>query len=231
MSEWLRAGPSHGLAAITLASWGAAELALRLRLAIRPGWRARLRTWSAAAGGRLREWTFFVIVLAIAVAVIGALWLARTSRFAIGDGLVTASIGELVAAAGITLRIWAILTLDQFFTFVVGIADDHRVVQHGPYRLLRHPGYAGALLALFGIGLVLRNWLSLLLIVVVPVLALGIRIMVEEAALAGALGTEYRAYADRTARLIPGLWLRLTPSLWLRLTPGFLRLTPGFRQR
>jgi protein-S-isoprenylcysteine O-methyltransferase Ste14 len=206
MLEWLPAGSSHRLAVITLLGWGAAELALRLRLAVRPGWRARLRTWSASAGGRLREWTFFLIVLAIAAAVIGALSLVRLSQFTIGGGRLTLVIGEAVAGAGIALRVWAILTLDRFFTFVVGISADHRVVQRGPYRLLRHPGYAGALLTLLGVGVAVRNWLSLLLIVAVPALALAIRITVEEAALAGALGAEYRAYADRTARLIPGIW-------------------------
>jgi protein-S-isoprenylcysteine O-methyltransferase Ste14 len=206
MLEWLPAGSSHRLAVITLLGWGAAELALRLRLAVRPGWRARMRTWSASAGGRLREWTFFLIVVAIAAAVIGALSLVRLSQFTIGGGRLTLVIGEAVAGAGIALRVWAILTLDRFFTFVVGISADHRVVQRGPYRLLRHPGYAGALLTLLGVGVAVRNWLSLLLIVAVPALALAIRITVEEAALAGALGAEYRAYADRTARLIPGIW-------------------------
>jgi protein-S-isoprenylcysteine O-methyltransferase Ste14 len=206
MLEWLPAGSSHRLAVITLLGWGAAELALRLRLALRPGWRDRVRTWSDSAGGILSEWTFFLIVLAIAAAVIGALSLVRLSQFTIGGGRLTLVIGEAVAGAGIALRVWAILTLDRFFTFVVGISADHRVVQRGPYRLLRHPGYAGALLTLLGVGVAVRNWLSLLLIVAVPALALAIRITVEEAALAGALGAEYRAYADRTARLIPGIW-------------------------
>ena len=206
MLEWLPAGSAHGPAVITLLSWGAAEVALRVRLAVRPGLRARLSTWSAAAGGRLREWTFFVVVLAIAAAVICALWLDRLGQFAIGGGDLTIVAGEVLAVAGIALRLWAILTLDKFFTFVVGIAADHRVVQHGPYRLLRHPGYAGALLALLGVGIALGNWLSLLLMVAVPVLALGIRITVEEARMTDALGAEYLCYAERTPRLIPGLW-------------------------
>jgi len=206
MARWLPAGSPHGLATVTLLCWGVVEVALRVRLAIRRGWRARLRTWSTAAGGKLREWTFFLIVLAIAGAVIGAAWLSRLSEFAIGGGRATTIAGEVVAVTGIALRIWAVLTLDRFFTFVVGIAPDHRVVQHGPYRLLRHPGYAGALLALLGVGIALANWLSLVVLFVLPVLALGIRITVEEAALADALGADYLAYAGRTARLIPGVW-------------------------
>jgi protein-S-isoprenylcysteine O-methyltransferase Ste14 len=80
------------------------------------------------------------------------------------------------------------------------------VVQHGPYRVLRHPGYAGALLALAGAGIAMGNWLSLLLMIVWPALALGIRISVEETTLVSALGPEYQAYASRTARLIPRVW-------------------------
>ncbi len=200
------AGLWHGVATITLILWGAVELALRLRLAVRPGWRARLTTWSAVAGGRLREWTFLLVVLGIAADAIGAFWLSGLTRFAIGGGRALVAVGEVLALAGIALRIWAIVTLDRFFTFVVGIADDHRVVPHGPYRVLRHPGYAGALLALAGSGIALGNWLSLLLIVAVPALALGVRISVEEATLVAALGAEYEAYASRTARLIPRVW-------------------------
>ncbi len=206
MDQRLPAAIGHGAAAATLVLWGVVELALRLRLAVRPGWRSRLRTWSAAAGGRLREWTFFLVVVGIAAAAVGALVLTRLTQFAIGGGRALVVLGEVTAVAGIALRVWAILTLDRFFTFVVGIADDHRVVQHGPYRALRHPGYAGALLALTGAGIALGNWLGLLLIVVVPAMALAVRISVEEATLAAALGAEYQAYASRTARLIPGLW-------------------------
>jgi len=202
----LSGGTAHELSWFTVLAWGAAEGALRLRLALRPGLRARLQAWSALAGGRLREWTFFVVVLAIAAAVIAALWLARFRWAAIGGGWATVIVGELAAVAGTVLRIWAIVVLDRFFTFIVGIADDHRVIQHGPYRLLRHPGYAGALLTLLGIGVALASWLSLLVIFVGPALALRIRIRVEEETLAGALGPEYREYANRTARLIPGVW-------------------------
>jgi protein-S-isoprenylcysteine O-methyltransferase Ste14 len=206
LEQRLPVGPWHGAATLTLVLWGTVELALRLRLAVRPGWRSRLRSWSETAAGRLREWTFFLLVLGIAAAVLGAIWLTRLTQFAINGGKAGVVLGEIVAIGGIALRIWAILTLDRFFTFVVGIAQDHRLVQHGPYRVLRHPGYAGALLALAGCGIAMGNWLSLLLIIVGPAVVLRVRIGVEDASLAAALGTEYQAYASRTARLIPRVW-------------------------
>lgn len=190
----------------TVLAWGAVELALRVRLMVRPGLAARIRDAPALARQRLREWTFLVVVGCIAAAVVAALWLAKVPWSATGGGLGVVIVGLLVAAAGLALRIWAILTLDQLFTFVVGISAGHRVIQSGPYRFLRHPGYAGALVTLLGVGTELRNWLSLLVIAVVPTMALGLRIVVEESTLTGALGAEYRAYAARTARLIPGVW-------------------------
>jgi protein-S-isoprenylcysteine O-methyltransferase Ste14 len=206
MEQRLPAGLWPGAATMTLVLWGAVELALRLRLAVRPGWRSRCRSWPAEAGGRLREWTFGLVVLGIAGSVLGALWLTRFAHFAVHGGKAVVAPGEIVAVSGMALRIWAILTLDRFFTFVVRIAEDHIVVQHGPYRVLRHPGYAGALLALAGAGIAMRNWLSLLLIIAGPAVALGVRILVEDATLAAELGADYQAYANRTARLIPRIW-------------------------
>ena len=43
-------------------------------------------------------------------------------------------------------------------------------------------------------------------ILVLPLAAILVRIRVEEAELATALGLEYRSYASRTLRLVPGLW-------------------------
>ena len=65
---------------------------------------------------------------------------------------------------GMALRVWAVRTLDTSS----GPWSSFRTTSahyDGPYRLLRHPSYAGSLLTLAGIGLALGNWLSLLLAV------------------------------------------------------------------
>lgn len=190
----------------TLLAWGLAEIMLRLRLMVRPGLRARLRQWPTIARARARDWTFAVIVILLAAAVLFAAWAARFRWAATGGGWPVVAVGETVLAVGVALRLSAILTLDRFFTFVVGIADDHQVIRDGPYRVVRHPGYAGALLALLGFGIALENWLSAVVMLVVPPLVLAVRIRFEESALVGALGEEYRSYARRTAGLIPGIW-------------------------
>jgi len=188
---------------LTTLAWGVVEMALRLRLMLRPGFRARMRGWASVAGGRLREWTFLVIIIALTAAVILAGWVARIRWGATGGGRLAQVAGEALIVAGAALRVWAMLTLDRFFTFVVGIADDHRVVRDGPYRLIRHPGYAGAIIAMAGVGIALENWLSVLIMLVVPALVFTIRIRVEEAKLVAALGEEYQNYARQTGGLVP----------------------------
>jgi protein-S-isoprenylcysteine O-methyltransferase len=107
---------------------------------------------------------------------------------------------------GIGLRIWAIRHLGRFFTVAVGIQEDHRVIDDGPYRLVRHPSYTGSLVALTGVGLLTFNWLGLLLIVSCTLLAYALRVAVEEKAMLAQFGARYAQYAARTKRLIPYIY-------------------------
>ncbi len=116
------------------------------------------------------------------------------------------ALGSICFVAGIFLRWYSIIQLGRFFTIDVAIAADHQIVDSGPYRFVRHPSYAGALLAFVGFGLVMRNWVSLLALTAPIFLAFLYRINVEERALLEAFGDRYRAYTRRTKRLIPFLY-------------------------
>ncbi len=111
--------------------------------------------------------------------------------------------GVVLFFGGIVLRWWSILYLGRLFTVDVAIANQHKLIDSGPYLFIRHPSYTGALLAFVGFGLCLGNWLSTLS-VTLPILAAFMwRIRVEEQVLLEAFGDEYRAYMHHTKRLIP----------------------------
>lgn len=114
--------------------------------------------------------------------------------------------GAVVALAGIALRAWSVRTLGQYFTYVVRVSADQKVVESGPYRLLRHPAYTGGLLTGIGIGLSLRYALGPAVLGGAMLAAYLIRIAVEERALAAGIGEPYRAYMRRTKRLVPFIW-------------------------
>lgn len=114
-------------------------------------------------------------------------------------------IGIIIFACGIGLRWWAIIVLGKFFTVDVAIDDQHQLVDSGPYRFVRHPSYTGVLVAFLGFGLCLSNWMSILCLMVPITAAFLWRIRIEERALLGGLGEDYRAYMQRTNRLVPFL--------------------------
>lgn len=81
----------------------------------------------------------------------------------------------------------------------------HRVVTDGPYALVRHPMYAGAILYFLGTPLLLGSWYGLAFAPVFIVLLAG-RAVIEERVLTRALDG-YAAYAERVRyRLVPYIW-------------------------
>jgi protein-S-isoprenylcysteine O-methyltransferase len=113
------------------------------------------------------------------------------------------AIGLAVFGLGVLLRWYAIIHLGRFFTVNVAIADDHRLIDTGPYRWLRHPSYTGWLMVVTGLGLCLGNVVSLAILVVATLGLILWRIGLEEKALRAAFGEAYDAYARKTARLVP----------------------------
>jgi protein-S-isoprenylcysteine O-methyltransferase Ste14 len=85
----------------------------------------------------------------------------------------------------------------------VAIQPGQAVVENGPYRLIRHPSYSGALITIFGVGLALTNWLSLIGVMVITFIGYSYRVWVEEETLANVLGEPYLQYMKRTKRFIP----------------------------
>jgi protein-S-isoprenylcysteine O-methyltransferase Ste14 len=112
-----------------------------------------------------------------------------------------AGIGVIILGA--VLRWWSIFTLGRYFTMAVAVRSTQAVVQAGPYRVLRHPSYTAILIMLLGVGLVLLNWASIIVLLVTGLLGLGYRVRVEEQALVEALGQPYREYMRHTKRFIP----------------------------
>jgi protein-S-isoprenylcysteine O-methyltransferase Ste14 len=112
----------------------------------------------------------------------------------------------VVVAASIAVVVWA-EAVNRFFSSVIRIQTErgHHVITSGPYRYVRHPGYAAAPFLFVGSGLALGSWLAALigLLLVVPILrrtAQEDRILLEQ--LDG-----YLAYAQKVRyRLFPGLW-------------------------
>lgn len=114
--------------------------------------------------------------------------------------------GIFLILLGISWRWYAIRTLGKYFTATMMIHADQQVVQSGPYRMIRHPSYSGVLLIILGVGFMIGNWISVLLITTGLFVGLLYRMFVEEQELLQHLGQPYKEYMQRTKRLIPFLF-------------------------
>jgi len=112
-------------------------------------------------------------------------------------------LGMITLVSGSLLRRHCFCELGTFFTGAVTIRADHRVIDTGAYRWVRHPSYSGAILMALGIALSMGNWLGALASLVVVVPAYVYRANVEEAALRSCLGAPYARFAASRTRFIP----------------------------
>jgi protein-S-isoprenylcysteine O-methyltransferase Ste14 len=94
---------------------------------------------------------------------------------------------------------------NSFTSATIELGPDQKVISTGPYALVRHPMYAGALVLLLGIPIALGSWWSVLVIVAMMP-ALIWRLVDEEKFLAKNL-PGYLEYRKRVPyRLIPMVW-------------------------
>ena len=116
------------------------------------------------------------------------------------------AVGIAVLLTGLALRQWSHRALGKFHQALVTIQEDHDLVTSGPYRIVRHPMYAGSAVAFLGVGLALGTWPGLMVVFLGTLPALVRRIGVEERALEQALGEAHAFYAADRARMLPGVW-------------------------
>lgn len=126
---------------------------------------------------------------------------AAYSDPAVHQGFGVVLVGVFVA--GVALRAWAIHELGVRYSHRVVRIGEGGLVSSGPYRALRHPAYAGMMLANLGF---VGYFASLASVAALTVLIAAVvwRIGIEEDVLTES--AQYRAFAATRCRIVPGLW-------------------------
>jgi protein-S-isoprenylcysteine O-methyltransferase Ste14 len=149
----------------------------------------RLSIWILLISITLGYWLSFII---------GA---TRTGRIYHWDTFFL--IGAVMTIMGLIIRISAIMTLKQHFTYTVTKIENHELIENGLYKIIRHPGYLGQIIIFLGISTSLSNWLSIIFMIVPVFIGYIYRITVEEKFMIKQMGKKYLDYRKRTKRLIP----------------------------
>ncbi len=165
---------------------------------------ALVRRSRPAQGEQTDRGSLAFIGIASWIGSIAAFAVASNSRFAIIQNRKTwFAVGLAILLLGRLLRKHCWKMLGQHFTGDVKASVDQPVIDKGAYRWVRHPSYTGGILAYFGTGLALTNWLSALLITISGAAGYTYRVYVEEKALQANLGGRYQEYMQRTKRFVP----------------------------
>ena len=110
--------------------------------------------------------------------------------------------GAGLGAVSLALTLWIFRTIGKNITSTVETREEHELVTGGPYRWVRHPLYTVGTSFFVSLGIVAANWFMGLASLSVLVMLL-IRLPKEEKKLIERFGDEYRAYIERTGRLLP----------------------------
>jgi protein-S-isoprenylcysteine O-methyltransferase Ste14 len=113
-------------------------------------------------------------------------------------------VGEIMVALGL-LFVFLVFRENSYASSTIEIADDQRIVTTGPYGVVRHPMYAGALFLVFGAPLALGSYWGLIPAAVLMVFVI-LRLLDEERFLEQNL-VGYRDYRAKVrSRLVPLVW-------------------------
>ena len=112
-------------------------------------------------------------------------------------------IGLGLILLGIAFALWAIATLGRHYDVELEIHRDHELVRTGPYRVVRHPLYAGLALHFAGACIATGNLVLIAGTILVTYPALYYRARVEERLLRDRFGAAYDEYARRVGMLVP----------------------------
>jgi protein-S-isoprenylcysteine O-methyltransferase Ste14 len=117
-------------------------------------------------------------------------------------GLAVSWVGALLTVIGIAFAMWGRYDLGR--DWGIHPKEDHKLVTSGAYAYVRHPIYAGAMLALFGSALT-GSIVAVVLFMISIIFCLR-RIDKEERTMLSLFLVQYPDYQARTKRLIPFVW-------------------------
>lgn len=159
-----------------------------------------------AGPGAEKEQTQKLVQIFASLAFIGILILPSLDhRFSWSDvPVAVVVVGDVLAALGF-LTIFFVFKENTFTAGTIEVFPDQRVISTGPYAIIRHPLYSGALVMLFGTPLALGSWWGLLMFI--PMMFIIVwRLLDEETLLSKSL-PGYTEYVQKVHyRLVPLIW-------------------------
>lgn len=151
------------------------------------------------------SFSYYVLILLVILTIVSTILLARDNigmfhqtPFYIFSQLV----GLVLFSIGLLLRYWGSKALGINFTRHVDVSSTMTLIEHGPYRYLRHPLYLGLFLITIAFPLYIGNYMILLIFIPLLMIGMSYRMHLEEKALIK-LHPQYALWRKSRYRFIP----------------------------
>jgi protein-S-isoprenylcysteine O-methyltransferase Ste14 len=179
---------------------------------IRACWSAFVAVWVVAAVStkrtvyreslalRLRYWV--LLVIAYLLVVHGRQLPYPLDLRVVPHAAPIAWAAALLCMAGLAVAVWARVILGRNWSGVVTLKEGHELIEHGPYRFVRHPIYTGMLTMFFATALV-QGHVAGFAGVVLLFASFWIKLGREEKLMLQQFPERYATYQDRAKRIIP----------------------------
>jgi protein-S-isoprenylcysteine O-methyltransferase Ste14 len=113
------------------------------------------------------------------------------------------ALAAVFGCLGVVLSWTAIRNLGKQLRIHAGLYEDHELVRKGPYRIVRHPIYAGMLSMYVMTALTQPRWILAVIGFVLAIIGLEIRVRIEDSLLASRFGRQFEEYKSSTAAYVP----------------------------
>lgn len=100
------------------------------------------------------------------------------------------------------LRIWSKKSLKQFYSSHIQIRNDHKLIETGPYRLMRHPYYLSIIIGSLGFSLIANAYFSTYITLSIMFPLILIRCYKEDKLLLSKFGSQYIEYKKQKSMFI-----------------------------
>ncbi len=191
-----------------LRRWTAIAWLVPTAVALQGAWRGR-RASGRRVGrpfSELPPW-YLAALVGPYLALLVRLWRPLPFRLSPAAGVLASASGATLSLLGMALIVWGRVVLGRMYNVSSALGTrlyaDHELVTGGPFALVRHPMYLGALVAGVGGVLLYRTWATVLVLAHEAVF--WVRAGKEEQALAAEFGDAWQAYARRVPSGVPVL--------------------------
>lgn len=147
--------------------------------------------------------TLLYFKIAVPLALILSIFLFQEGILSYGQHWLFVTLGITLIVFGLIIRWMAIQKLSGLFTVKISIMEGHKLITSGVYKYIRHPSYTGMIIYYIGLGLLMHNFISFGILIVLPLSAILIRIHYEEKALEIHFKDQYAEYKKKSCKLIP----------------------------